>query len=157
MKLKDSDNIEKFESGARRENKVGKGRSDLMPLDIIDRILNHAPVDKGSVLGYIEYFKNTKNTEFLECALVMFIDKTHFTREGAMISLSKHFEKGAEVHGEDNWSKGIPIKSYLSSGIRHYLNHREGFSNGQHHDRAFLWNIVCLIWTVENEDKLKEM
>lgn len=66
-----------------------------------------------------------------------------------ILELSKHFEKGAEKYEVDNWKKGIPEDRYIDSAIRHYLKYIDG-QNDEDHFVAFIWNITCLIWTIEN-------
>ena len=58
-------------------------------------------------------------------------------------------EEGALKYGENNWQKGIPESSYIDSAVRHYLKWLRGDDDEQH-DRAFVWNIMCLIWTHEH-------
>ena len=67
----------------------------------------------------------------------------------ALLEVSKHFEEGAEKYGEYNWQKGIPESSYIDSAVRHYLKWLRG-DDDERHDRAFVWNIMCLIWTHEH-------
>ena len=52
---------------------------------------------------------------------------------------------GAKKYGEYNWQKGIPESSYMDSAVRHYLKFRAGMDD-ERHDRAFVWNILCLMW-----------
>ena len=66
-----------------------------------------------------------------------------------LLEVSKHFEEGALKYGENNWQKGIPESSYIDSAVRHYLKWLRG-DNDEQHDRAFIWNIMCLIWTHEH-------
>lgn len=67
----------------------------------------------------------------------------------ALLEVSKHFEEGAAKYGERNWQKGIPKSSYIDSAVRHYLKWLRG-DDDERHDRAFVWNIMCLIWTHEH-------
>ena len=59
-----------------------------------------------------------------------------------------HFEEGAKKYGDCNWQKGIPVNCYLDSAIRHYLKYRRG-DKDEPHDRAFVWNLLCLCWEVD--------
>ena len=54
--IKDSGNRREFESGAVRDIQEGKGRCDLMPLDIVGHILN------SDEIGYIYSFQNSGST-----------------------------------------------------------------------------------------------
>ena len=67
----------------------------------------------------------------------------------AMLEVSKHFEAGCQKYGERNWEKGIPEHCYIDSAIRHYLKWRDGWTD-EPHDRAVIWNLICLWWTHEN-------
>lgn len=78
--------------------------------------------------------------------------KTHF-------SVAKDLKTGkvaAEEYGENNWQKGIPESSYIDSAVRHYLKWLRG-DDDERHDRAFVWNIMCLIWTHEHITTNPEM
>ena len=73
-----------------------------------------------------------------------------------MLELSKHFEDGAKKYGEYNWQKGIPVRRYVDSAIRHYLKHMAGWKD-EPHDRAFIWNLVCCLWTLTNKPELNDL
>jgi hypothetical protein len=72
-----------------------------------------------------------------------------------LLELSKHFAEGAEKYSEDNWMKGIPLKSYLNSAVRHYLKWLRG-DKDEFHDRAFCWNIICACWTCIHKPELND-
>lgn len=157
MSILDSGNRTEFGSGAVRDMQDDKGRCDLMPLDVVSRILenlydaDYRRTHKDIVLSQLYKFQTTKDVLWLYYVLENFIDKAFAGSETtAMLELSVHFRDGAEKYGENNWKKGLPEWSYLSSAVRHYLKWRRG-DEDERHDRAFLWNIVCLIWTVENK------
>lgn len=147
-----------FETGAIRDEKIGKGRCDLMPLDIISKILaNENSVANCVVLNSMEDFRSNGDVAYLYNAIDIFIrgcDEFE-THQHAMLELSVHFEDGAKHYGEDNWKKGIPISSYIDSAVRHFLKWLDDYDD-ERHDRAVLWNLVCAIWTKENiqEEKL---
>ena len=71
-----------------------------------------------------------------------------------ILEVSKHFEEGAKKYGEYNWQKGIPVSCYIDSAVRHYLKWLRGDTD-EAHDRAFVWNIICCMWTVKHEYELK--
>lgn len=73
-----------------------------------------------------------------------------------ILEVSKHFEEGCKKYGERNWEKGIPAHCYIDSAIRHYLKYlRE--DKDERHDRAFVWNLVCLLWTVTRRPEMNDL
>lgn len=67
----------------------------------------------------------------------------------AILDLAKHFEAGARKYGDNNWRKGIPINVFIDSAIRHFCKFMRGDTD-EPHDIAFMWNVICCIWTVNN-------
>lgn len=59
--------------------------------------------------------------------------------------LAKHYSRGLEKYGRDNWRKGIPVDSYFDSAIRHLMKHHLGHDD-EDHAIACLWNVACMIW-----------
>lgn len=156
----DSGNRTKYKSGAVRDMKKGKGRCDLLPLDIITKFLlpiidsdedETAYILLCCLADYIRLNEITQLYNILEHAQ----DNMFEDRYTMILELAKHFEDGAEKYGIDNWKKGIPEWSYIDSAIRHLLKWARG-DEDERHDRAFVWNIVCLIWTVENKGENSE-
>lgn len=159
--IKDSGARREFETGAVRDIQEGKGRCDLMPLDIIDEYLSwgdsdYLLTDDDTPLTLLEGFGRTGSAFWLYSALHTFAIRSfasdHYTM---MLELAKHFEEGAKKYGENNWQKGIPVHCYIDSAVRHYLKHMRGDTDEPHH-RAFCWNIVCAIWTCKNKPELNE-
>jgi hypothetical protein len=147
MEIKDSGNRREFDTGAVRDIQEGKGRCDLLPLDVVAEHL-------GNVVTYISNFVNSGDTSFLHRALDHFASKNYDGSAPAMfLEVAKHFEEGAKKYGEYNWQKGIPVHCYIDSAVRHYLKFRDGY-NDEPHDRAFVWNIMCCIWTCKNKPEL---
>jgi hypothetical protein len=97
--VKDSGERREFETGARRDIAVGKGRFDLLP--------------------YYPLYR-----------------------------LARHFENGAVKYGDDNWRKGIPLRCYVDSALRHLLKFNAGMRD-EDHLAAAMWNAACLMWTEE--------
>lgn len=61
--------------------------------------------------------------------------------------LAIHFQKGAEIYGERNCQKGIPLWSFLDSAMRHTLQFfREELD--ERHLIAAIWNLWMYGWTV---------
>lgn len=138
--LKDSGARSEFASGAVRDIQEGKGRCDLLPLDVVGHLI------PSNELNHIEKFKETKDVEHLYAAILEFCNTATIDRHTLMLEVSKHFESGAIKYGENNWKKGIGLHCYLSSGVRHFLEYKRGDTD-EPHDRAFVWNLLCAIWT----------
>jgi hypothetical protein len=150
--IKDSGDRTQFETGAVRDMREGKGRCDLMPLEVVAEIF-HTRDSKNYILAHIANFKTFNDTCYLYMALEecgMFSDW-----ETMFLEVAKHFEEGAKKYGENNWQKGIPAHCYIDSAIRHYLKWKRG-DKDEPHDRAFVWNIMCCIWEVDHSPRAKE-
>ena len=149
-KILDSGSRTEFKSGAVRDIQEGKGRCDLMPLEVI------ATLTSSDELKFIQFFKESGDVDCLYAALHIFCKK-HYENsfEKMIIEVSKHFEEGAKKYGENNWQKGIPVHSFIDSAIRHLLKFKSGW-NDEPHDRAFVWNIMCAIWTMKNKPELND-
>lgn len=146
--IKDSGERTKFDSGAVRDMHGGKGRCDLLPLDVVAKLY------KGNsyydIFNYLHVFTENGDKDKLIGALVCFYKQSLKSRETMILELACHYEEGCNKYGENNWKKGIPVSSYIDSAVRHLLKHIRG-DQDERHDRAFCWNIVCAIWTVENK------
>lgn len=149
--IKDSGTRRQFDTGAVRDIQEGKGRCDLMPLDVVAEYM------RDSVINAIAVFMDTKDMFYLYKALDTFRlaayaidgDNSGVERANMILEVSKHFEEGAKKYGENNWQKGLPINCYIDSAVRHYLKWLRG-DEDEPHDRAFVWNILCCIWTVKH-------
>lgn len=148
--LKDSGERRDFGTGAVRDAAEGKGRCDLLPLDVVGKILS------SRALTLIGEFKTTKNTKFLVDAIREFACSHDIDIFTIIIEVSKQFEDGAKKYAENNWMKGIPLHCYIDSGVRHYLKYLRGDTD-EPHDRAFIWNILCAVWTFENKPELDDI
>lgn len=146
--IKDSGSRTEFSTGAVRDmGGIDKGRCDLMPLDVVAVMMN------DGVMHHLAKFKECGDTLWLEGALKTFAKVRGWDKPTMLLEVSKHFAEGAEKYSENNWMKGIPSKSYLNSGVRHYLKWLRG-DDDERHDRAFVWNIMCAIWTCEHKPEL---
>ena len=139
----DSGSRQEFETGAVRDIQEGKGRCDLLPLDVVAIGITHSPV-----LARIRDFKTTGEHHNLIRALEAFCSDRSWDVPTMLLEVSKQFEDGAKKYGENNWQKGLPVNCYIDSAIRHYLKYRRG-DKDEPHDRAFVWNIMCCIWEVD--------
>lgn len=138
----DSGKRVEFETGAVRDTSEGKGRCDLLPLEVISNLFTG-----DNILYCLAKYQRTKNTLELYKALNE-CSKMFQNIPDMCLELAIHFEDGCKKYGERNWEKGIPVDRYINSAVRHYLKHLRG-DNDERHDRALVWNICCLIWTVD--------
>lgn len=153
-KILDSGERTEFETGAVRDMREGKGRCDLLPMDTVSTYLD------DDILMEIHNFMGSGDVDYLYRALWNFSDYweesiqsgRHYTM---LLEVSKHFEEGAKKYGDSNWQKGIPVRCYIDSAVRHYLKLRRG-DQDEPHERAFCWNILCGIWTCEHKPELNE-
>lgn len=155
--IKDSGSRRKFSTGAVRDIQEGKGRCDLMPIQVVANLLESL-TGGDYILSEIARFTNTRNTNHLYCALIGFAAIAYDGAiETMILETAKHFEEGSKKYppaadGTPNWQLGIPVNCYIDSAIRHYLKYRRG-DKDEPHDRAFVWNIMCCIWEVDCHDK----
>jgi hypothetical protein len=154
MSIKDSGERREFETGAVRDIQEGKGRCDLMPLDVAaytlcdDHVLKH--IAQFQVSGDTLCLYNALCTAWADEDIHMFGDARTM-----LLEVAKHFEEGAKKYGEYNWQKGIPTHCYIDSAVRHYLKYLRGDTD-EPHDRAFVWNILCCIWTCKHKPELND-
>lgn len=144
--IKDSGNRRQFDSGAVRDMAEGKGRCDLIPLKEMSVFIED--LSKPSVLFALGEYQKSGKKEYIFVAMKLFIMQNYNDNPcTAFLELAKHFEEGARKYGDNNWQKGIPEWCYLDSAVRHYLKFKRG-DKDEPHDRAFLWNLICLLWTL---------
>lgn len=149
MEILDSGNRREFEGGAVRDIDDTKGNTTLLPLDEVAEFM-----DSGELYHIRKFKENADNDELYE-AIHEFNQNHGWSDAESMLELSKHFAEGMKKYGKDNWKKGIPISSYMDSGIRHYLKVLAGWTD-ENHDRAFVWNLMCAIWTMNNKPELDD-
>lgn len=155
-KLKDSGNRREFNTGAVRDMAEGKGRCDLLPLDVAGNLIAYfKPNETDGVTQAIRGFKSTGDPEWLELVLVRACKHESIFPDiyTLLLEVAKQFEDGAIKYGDNNWQKGIPLNVYVDSAYRHYLKHLRG-DRDEPHDRAFAWNMVCAIWTCDHMPEL---
>lgn len=153
--IKDSGERREFDTGAVRDIQEGKGRCDLLPLDVVGAIYEEFFDEDGTGVVLIEIadFQKTGEVIHLQAALNRFSDCDSWSH--MFLEVSKHFEEGAKKYGEYNWQKGIPTHCYIDSAVRHYLKWLRG-DEDEPHDRAFVWNILCCIWTCIHKPELND-
>lgn len=162
MAILDSGERREFASGAVRDVAEGKGRCDLLPLDVCAELLNYYYNNYESIkykrdaLTPIADFINGKDINDLYNALCRFAYHFNWNVPVMLLEVSKHFEDGAKKYGERNWEKGIPAHCYLDSAIRHYLKFEDDMVD-ERHDRAFCWNLLCLAWTLKHHPECNDL
>ena len=153
--IKDSGNRTEFETGAVRDIQQGKGRFDLMPLDIMSKVFAVEFADEfeegsiADVLKSIADFQRTGNKRWLCIAIAYYSQAVHVSLPTLMLDVAKHFENGALKYGEHNWEKGIPVSRYIDSALRHLMKDLAGETD-EDHAAAFIWNCMCAAWTMEH-------
>lgn len=147
MEIKDSGTRREFGTGAVRDIQEGKGRCDLLPLDTVGQLLANPS------FSYIHKFVVSGDPEYLFRALTC--SGVYHDVYTMVLEVSKHFEAGCNKYGERNWEKGIPTHCYVDSAVRHYVKWLRGDTD-EPHDRAFVWNILCCIWTCTHKPELND-
>lgn len=154
MSIVDSGTRQQFPTGAVRDIQKGKGRCDLLPLDVAAEYFTLYG-EANKIIMSIHTFTTTGDYEVLFRVLDRFNEQHWKNNKTMFLELSMHFEEGAEKYGEDNWKKGLPVKCYINSAVRHYLKWLRGDTD-ERHDRAFCWNILCAIWTCKHKPELND-
>jgi len=149
--LKDSGSRREFGTGSVRDVAEGKGRCDLLPLSVVGNII------ENNVLVFIEKYIRTGDLKELYFALRLFVCPTTSSDwPDAILDVALQFEAGCQKYGDRNWEKGQPLHVYIDSGVRHYLKHLRGDTD-EPHGRAFIWNMLCAIWTHINKPELIDL
>lgn len=150
----DSGDRTQFESGAVRDMRAGKGRCDLMPLDVVAVLVNRDEYD-DSMFWFIHRFQETDDVGYLYTSLDWFHVEYGWDVFTMLLEVAIHFEDGAKKYGDNNWRKGIPVKVFLDSALRHYIKFLRG-DKDEPHDRAICWNLLCAIWTAKHKPELDD-
>lgn len=154
-RILDSGDRTQFESGAVRDMRAGKGRCDLMPLDVVAKLTNPDDEFEDSMFWSVYKFQETDDVEHLYLALDKFCVAFRRDRYTMLLEVAIHFEDGAKKYGDNNWRKGIPVKVFLDSALRHYIKFLRGDTD-EPHDRAVCWNLMCAIWTAKHKPELDD-
>lgn len=148
--LKDSGSTREFGTGAHRDAADGKGRCDLLPLDIVGKLMVS---DTLSLMNEcIELPDETK----MYAVMQSFIVESKMKVETAVLEAAKQYEDGANKYGANNWKKGIPLHVFLDSATRHYIKWHRG-DKDEPHDRAFMWNMLGAIWTLNHLPDMNDL
>ena len=145
MKIKDSGERRQFDTGCVRDIADGKGRCDLLPLDVIAEYESYH-WNRDEVLSNLAQYIYTGDKSYIYDAIARFQEFVGWNTPTMLLEVSKHYEDGANKYAERNWEKGMPLHCYIDSGIRHYLKYRRG-DKDEPHERAFVWNMLGAVWT----------
>lgn len=157
----DSGNRTEFQTGAVRDIQQGKGRFDLMPLDVMSEVFevefnNESKEGRiADVLNSIAFFQRAGDERWLCVAIADYSQAVNVDLPKLMLDVAKHFENGALKYGEHNWEKGIPISRYVDSALRHLMKDLAGETD-EDHAAAFVWNCMCAAWTIEHLPELDD-
>lgn len=144
--------VHTFEGGATRYSK-DKGRFDLMPSDIIIKLLEQYSSNDNNVSFSInDAIIAAYKGNYIDAVII--IANQHYKDEkcpvlAMLAELAIHFQKGAAKYGERNCEHGIPLWSFRDSGIRHLTQYILGRTDEPHHISA-IWNFVMAEWTIAN-------
>ncbi|MBR5583141.1 MAG: hypothetical protein IKW21_01285 [Lachnospiraceae bacterium] len=155
--IKDSGQRTEFESGAVRDMQgEDKGACHLLPLDVIAEFFDEDDDGVRETFINIQRFLDDFNVNHLYVALALFAYHKKITIPQMMLEVSVHYRDGAKKYKPHNWKLGIPVSSYISSGVRHLLKDVDGQCD-ERHDRAFVWNMLGAIWTMKHKPELNDL
>lgn len=148
--IQDSGNRREFESGAVRDIADGKGRCDLLPIDVIG-------IYTGILcLEILDGFIHGGDRVCIWESFKIFAEEAFGNVYTALLETSIHYEEGAAKYCERNWEKGMDVYIYINSAIRHCIKYYRGDTD-ERHDRAFCWNLLGALWTIKNLPDLNIM
>jgi hypothetical protein len=171
-KIKVDGTPQTYGEGATRNSKEGKGRYDLIPTEPMMSIM--VAYNDTAFLREIEavrsadamimlLYNHAMRREFAYVIILLslshdineFGDRYYHTSKigscisGMMEELAHHFEKGALIYGEHNCEKGIPIDSFIDSGMRHMAQFINVTGDREeNHWIAAIWNFWMAEWTI---------
>lgn len=141
-------------------NTMSVSKADIIGVayrgEIKDRFINtiinlvihyYAPAD---------IIQNDMGLPAAEASIISFMDGM----ANMLRDLAIHYENGAEKYGVDNWKKGIPVTggdrggSFMDSAMRHLAQYLIGLTD-EPHQISCIWNCVCGLWTLHEEQKKK--
>jgi hypothetical protein len=142
----------------------GKGACYLMPLDIVADVYytyDHYATETdlsfhvSNALNNINNYIRTGETSGIIHNIIAF-SLFHFkSLETAMLEVAIHYEMGAKKYAARNWEHILETDCFVDSATRHFFKWLRG-DQDEPHDRAFLWNLLGLLWTDKQLAKSKE-
>lgn len=155
--LQSSGVMQHFDGGAVRESQEGRGRCDLLPLDIVGQLFaRNKTYTPKRIFDLLDAFIHDGDPDHLLEALHKFVETNPMWFESLstmLLEVSIHFEDGARKYSERNWEKGIEVPRFISSAVRHYLKYLRGDTD-EPHCRSFCWNLICCAWTCKHHPEL---
>lgn len=95
--IKDSGTRREFETGAVRDIQEGKGRCDLMPLDVIYRVYSSSYGNDSLVaVNFESLYKFTEGGDVAHLIDVIKYNSCYGYLPTTFLEVSKHFEEGAK-------------------------------------------------------------
>lgn len=152
-----------------RYNK-NKGRFDLIPLDVFQRLTEYANnihrVENDDTITMLDIVNKINGgisrgdyiATLYNLAIIPHITTPiHISRKEyfcnilptMMLHLALHFQHGAEKYGPRNCERGIPLWSFIDSGMRHWNQYLLGRTDEDHYI-ATVWNFWMAKWTEIN-------
>ena len=77
-------------------------------------------------------------------------------KPSCLLDVSKHYKEALAKYPERNWERGLPSHSFIDSGVRHLLKYLRG-DEDEPHGRAFLWNMLGLLWNDIHHPELVDL
>ena len=161
MEIKDSGNRRTFANGGVRDMAEGKGACHLLPLDIISEVFAYAETHMNvhlkthEIIFCLSEYQRVGVEEGIYAAITSFANDHFGNLPNAILELAIHFEMGSKKYEPNNWKNIGELDTFLDSAVRHFLKVCRG-DKDEPHDRAFLWNLVCLLWTKKHYKKENE-
>lgn len=153
--IKDSGERRQFDTGCVRDIADGKGRCDLLPLDVVSEYMTDCDGEELVLLN-LSFYIYHGNKDRIYQAIAAFQEAVGWDTSTMFLEVSKHYEDGANKYAERNWEKGMPLHCYIDSGVRHYLKYLRG-DKDEPHDRAFVWNMLGALWTHKHKPELIDL
>lgn len=154
--IKDSGDRTEFSTGAVRDLQgEDKGRCDLVPLGVAAMLFIHNSKVED-ILLFINEFMETGDINYLRDSILAFCKMRGWTAPECILEVSIHYRQGSEKYQPYNWQKGIPLSLFISSAVRHLMKNVDNHTD-ERHDRAFIWNIMGAIWTVEHRKNMVDI
>lgn len=153
MKIKDTGNRVKFNTGAEKDIAEGRGRYDLLPLETLSMLYREQ--DREGTAKFIDCIytsltvtKINDKIKSLNQALKAFIDYiTEESLDTFVPVIALMFEKGAKKYAERDWEKGRPMIVYVNSILRHFFQYVNGETD-EDHKAAVVWNLMTCMDTI---------